>query len=368
MKFTCERETIMREIANAAEIISSRNAISVLANVYLHASDNQLIIRATDLKVSYEGRAAVEVVSPGTTTVICDKLLGILRSLPEGEVEFEQAEDHTLNVRPVFRKIDFQLRGMSPDKYPEFQDADDALFFELPQKDLSQMISQTLFAVSDDEGRYFMNGVFMESQGGKLVLAATDSHRLAYISKPLPAKAAEFKGIIVPPKIMSVVRKFASGEGNLSLAVTDKNVHVRLDTYRMNSGLIDAQFPNVQRVIPDKQEHQLIVARADLLDGLRRVSLLVEQKSRRVHLEVGDGKLVVRASEGEVGTAQEEVECKYQGPEFKLALNYIYLLEPLKEIDAEQVCLEFSDPNRALTLKPVPESDFFHIIMPMQSA
>ena len=367
MKFTCERETIFKEIADAYEIISSRNAISVLANVFLQVVNNELVIRATDLKVSYESRLPIEMTTPGSTTVICDKLVGILRSLPDGEIEFEQGDDNALSVHPVFRKIDFQLRGMSSDKYPEFPDIDEGLFFDVPQKEFSHMVGQTLFAVSDDEGRYFMNGIFMECQGGKLVMAATDSHRLAYVSTGLE-ESHDFQGVIVPPKIMGVVRKFSSGEGSLAVAVTEKNLHVRIDNRRMNSGLIDAQFPNIHRVIPNSQEHQLTVERNALLDGLRRVSLLVEEKSRRIHLEINPGEMVVRSSEGEIGAASEELSCEYDGPQVTLALNFTYLLEPLRQIAAEKVCIEFSDPNRAVTLKPVPEGDYFHIIMPMQSA
>ncbi|MFW5777226.1 MAG: DNA polymerase III subunit beta, partial [Spirochaetota bacterium] len=141
MKFTCERDVIMKEISVAAEIISSRNALSILSNVYIEAGENELTIRATDLKVGFETKLPVEVAEPGSTTVFCDKFLGILRSLPSGEVEFEQEDSERFVIRPLFKKIDFRLKSISSDKYPEVQFAPPESYFEFPQADLITMIT-----------------------------------------------------------------------------------------------------------------------------------------------------------------------------------------------------------------------------------
>ena len=141
---------------------------------------------------------------------------------------------------------------------------------------------------------------------------------------------------------------------------------VRFNQHRVSSNLIDAQFPNYKRVIPEKQEHRLVVERTSLQAALRRVSLLVEEKSRRIQLHMEASNLIVNSSEGEIGSASEEVVCEYEGPEMTIAANYMYLLEPLREAGEEKVSLEFSEPDRAVTLRPVPEQDYFHIVMPMQ--
>jgi DNA polymerase-3 subunit beta len=368
MNFACEKELIAKEIAIAQEIISSRNTLSILSNVLLETRDNSLTIRATDLKVSFQTELAVETKNAGTATVFCDKLLGILRSLPEGEIELKLEDDMMIYIRPVFQKIDFKLKGIPSEKYPELKQVGDETFFEFPQKDFLDMIAKTLFAVSSDETRYFMNGVYFECSEGRLIMVATDGRRLSYIAKEAQLPFGDLKGIIIPPKILTLIRKLAPGDGNLSLAVADNNLFVRFNQHKISSSLIDAQFPNYQRVIPEKQEHRLTVEREALYAALRRVSLLVEEKSRRIHLAAQPGALVVSSSEGEIGMAREEIACEYDGPEITLAVNYIYLLEPLREAAEERFSLEFTEADKAITLRPEPESDYFHIVMPMQIA
>jgi DNA polymerase-3 subunit beta len=366
MHFACERDILLKEIAIAQEIISSRNTLSILSNVLLNCQDNVLTIKATDLKVSFQTQIEVETKASGSITVFCDKLLGILRSLPEGELEIKLDENLMVSIRPVFQKIDFNLKSVPSDKYPEIKEITDDSYFEVPQNDFLDMISKTLFAVSSDETRYFMNGVYLENADGELIMVATDGRRLSYISKKIDVTVPEFNGVIIPPKILHLIRKLAPGEGQLSIAVGDNNLFVRFNQHRVSSNLIDAQFPNYKRVIPEKQEHRLLVEKDSLQAALRRVSLLVEEKSRRIQLGIEPANMVVNSSEGEIGSAKEEVPCEYEGPEMTIAANYMYLLEPLREAAEEKICLEFTEPDKAVTLRPVPEKDYFHIVMPMQ--
>jgi DNA polymerase-3 subunit beta len=366
MKFSCEKDKILKEISIAAEIISSRNSLSILSNVLLETRENLLKIRATDLKVSFETDIPVETGQAGSTTIFCDKLLGILRSLPEGEVEFEMKEEGLLFIKPRLKKIDFRLKSIASEKYPEFKEISGDSFFPFPQKDFMDMIRKTIFAVSDDETRYFMNGVFMEKNGEQLLMVATDGRRLSYITKKADPRVQVLKGIIIPPKVLNLARKLSSGEGEFLIAVDDTNIFLSFDRHRISSNLIDAQFPNYQRVIPLNQEHQVVLMRGPLLEALKRVSLLVEQKSRRILLSFQPDILTVNSSEGEIGMAMEELPCEYQGPEMTIAVNYLYLLEPLKEMEEEKVIIQFTEPDKAVTLKPFPEQDHFHIVMPMQ--
>ena len=366
MKFTCSRDDLQKEISIAQEVISSRNSLSVLSNVLLTAGKGELKLQATDLKVGFETSLPVEVVQEGTTTAFCDKLLNILRSLPEGEVELEQADPTMLRIRPLSKKVDFQLRCIPSDKYPELARASDNMYFDFPQKDFIEMVSKTLFAVSDDETRYFMNGIFLEKRDDNLIMVATDGRRLSYISRRIPVRMENLKGVILPPKILTIVKKLSSGEGSLSLALTDKNVFVRMGATHLSSNLIDGQFPDYRRVIPDAQKYRALVEKKALEDALRRVSLLVEQKSRKVVFSMAEGTLTVFSKESELGVATEELPCEYEGPEMSFAVNCLYMSEPLRELAGEKVLLEFSDVNKAITLKPVPEDGYTNVIMPMQ--
>jgi DNA polymerase-3 subunit beta len=366
MKIICSREALLREVSIAQEVVSSRNSLSVLSNVLLTARRGALVIQATDLKVGFETSIPVEVVTEGTATAFCDKLLNIVRSLPEGDVDIEQVDASMLRVRPTKGKIDFQLRCIPSDKYPEIQKAAEKLYFDFPQKDFIEMVSRTLFAVSDDETRYFMNGIFVEKRDDSLVMVATDGRRLSWIARKVPVPMDSLKGVILPPKILTIVRKLASGEGNLSLALTDKSIFVRLGERSLSSSLIEGQFPDYRRVIPDSQKHHALVDRLAFEEALKRVSLLVEQKSRKIVFRVDDGLLTISSKESELGLASEEVACEYTGPDLTFAVNCLYLIEPLRELDCEKVRLEFSDISKAITLKPLPEEGYLNIIMPMQ--
>ena len=364
MKFSCERSLLLKETAIANEIIASKNAISILSNIYFNAHDGTLTIKATDMKVNFETSVPVDVIEPGSVTVYGDKFNGILNSIPDGDIEFEQSNSKII-IKTAVKKARFQLKCIASDKFPEFT-ASGKNSFEIPIRDFKEMIQQTIFAISDDETRYFMNGVLFEKTEDKFNMVATDGRRLAYITKPAPANVADFSGIIIPPKILNIVLKRAGDEGMAGISVTDKTVFIQFGSYKLSSVLIDGTFPNYRRVIPENQINSFSVNRLDTLDALRRVSLLVEQKSHRVYLGISPGIASIFCEENDIGNAREEIPCKYDGEELSIALNYRYLEEPFKVMGGDEICIQFTEPNKTITIKPVPEKDFFHIVMPMQ--
>lgn len=365
MKFTCEKNSFSREISFAQEIIASKNALSVMSNVLLSATEGSLSLKATDIKVSFETVIPVDMIEPGTVTVFCDKLSGILSTIPEGDISIEQ-DDSKVIVKPTFKKVRFQLKTISSEKFPELPDIGEDSYFSVPSKDFREMVAQTIFAVSDDETRYFMNGVFMERVPGGLVLVATDGRRLSYVKKEFDARIPEFKGVIIPPKVLAIVHKRASDQGLMDIAVSEKSIFFRFGSYKISSVLIEGQFPNYQKVIPESQKNSIVLRRADLLDALRRVAVFVEQKSRRTFFSISENLIVISSEESDLGTAREEFACEYSGPEATIALNYRYVEEPLKVMDAENISIAFTEPNRAITLTPIPGGDYFHVVMPMQ--
>jgi DNA polymerase-3 subunit beta len=211
-----------------------------------------------------------------------------------------------------------------------------------------------------------MNGVFFEKSEDKLVMVATDGRRLAYIEKEVGSGIKDFSGIIVPPKILSIITKRAGDEGLVAISITDKTIFIKFGSYQLSSVLIEGQFPNYKRVIPEEQPFSFTVDRSEMLDAFRRVSLLVEQKSRRVYLKVNTGIVSIYSEESDIGSAEEEIPCKYDGEEVSIALNYRYIEEPLKVMSEDELCIYFAEPGKVITLKPFPEKDYFHILMPMQ--
>jgi len=366
MKFTCEKQTLLREISIAQDVIASKNAISILSNIYLEAANDSLIIKATDMKVNFETSVPVTVIEPGSTTVFGDKFYGIISSFPHDEIEFSK-KDSNVTIKPIVHKRpEYKLKSIAADNFPEFS-VSNTPFFEIPIKDFKNMVQQTVFAVSDDQTRYFMNGVFFEKVEDKLNMVATDGRRLAFYGKKPENEISDFAGVIIPPKILSIIVKRSGDEGLISISISDKTIFANFASYKFSSVLIEGNFPNYRKVIPEKQEFSLSVKRDDMINALRRVALMIEQKSYRVYFDISTGKLSVYSEESEIGNVQDEIPCEYEGADITIALNYRYIEEPLKVIGEEDIILHFTEATKAITMEPSPAKDFFHIVMPMQT-
>jgi len=366
MKFICDKNILLKEISIAQEIIASKNAISILSNIFLEADKDSLKIKATDMKVNFETVVPATVIENGATTVFGEKFLGILNSFPYEEIEFSQKEIN-ITIKPTAqKKPEYKLKCIVSDKFPEFP-VSNTSFFEMPIKDFKEMINQTVFAVSDDETRYFMNGVYFEKGEEKINMVATDGRRLAFISKKASNEIKDFSGIIIPPKILNVVVKRSGDEGNVGISVNDKTIFVNFASYKFSSVLIEGMFPNYRKVVPENQQFSLLVQREEMLSALHRVALMVEQKSHRVYLGISPGKMAVYSEESEMGTVEDEIPCQYDGEETTIALNYRYIEEPFKVINDKEISIRFTGATKAITIEPVPAKDFFHIVMPMQS-
>ena len=366
MKFTCNREILLKEVSIAQEIIASKNAISIWSNIYMETNKNSLIIKATDRNVNFQTEIPVNVIESGSTTLFVDKFFGFLSTLSYDEIEFYQKENIAVIKPTMLNKPKCELKIMASEKYPEFP-VSSTPFFDMPIKDFREMVQQSVFAVSDDETRYFMNGVFFEKSEGKLNMVSTDGRRLAFIGKDADSKIKDFSGVIIPPKILNTIIKRSGDEGVISISVNDKSIFINFASYQFSSVLIEGNFPNYKKVIPEKQEYSLIIKREELLSALRRVALMVEKKSHRIYLGISSGKMDIYSEESENGIVEDEIPCQYDGEDVTIALNYRYLEEPFKVMEASDIKMNFSSATKAITIEPVPVKDFFHIVMPMQS-
>lgn len=365
MKFSFDRDAMIKEIAIAQDIISNKNPISVLSNILLIAQDNTLTIKATDTTVNYMTQIPVDVIEEGSTTIFYEKFMNILTSSPAGEIEFNQ-ENIKVTIKPIAKKVKFQLKSIASDKFPDLPVAVDVPFCEVPAKELKDMIRQTIFSVSNDTNRYFMTGVYFTKKENNLVMVSTDARRLSYAEKPLEA-GINFESAIVPTKILKCILKNSSDEGNIQIAIVDKLIFVKFGSYEFSSKLLDGQFPNYQKVIPENQAYSFQVNKADLEAALKRTEIMVDKKVNKIVFKLSDGTLTLISPESELGTSDEEIPCRYAGEEVSIALNSSYVTEPLRNITSEEVVFEFTEVMRAVTLRPEPAEDYFHIIMPMNN-
>ncbi len=364
MKFVCQKDTILKELSNALDFTSQRNNIAVYANVCLILEGNNLTIKATDQKMSYVSEITVQGIEDGSTTVACDKFVNCVKSLPEDEVSFEDKDDK-ITIKVENKNIEFKLRTIEASAFPNLVFADENEFFKISQKDFTDMINQVIFAVSDDESKYAMTGAHLEKAGNSLVMVATDGRRLSYICRKVEEEISDFSPVTIPGKFLNIVKKLSVDEGDFEIYVGANNISIRFGSCTISSNLIKNDFPSYKRVIPEKQTNVCIVNVDDLAEALKRVSLFVENKYKKVVIDFKENKMSIFCEESENGAGKEEIDCKYDGEPLRSAMNYTYLLSPLKVMDGKEARIEFTNPGRPFTVKSEPERDYLHVIMPM---
>ena len=373
MKFTFDRDAMIKEISIAQEVITNKSPVSILSNILVIAEHNALTIKATDSAVKFTTTIPVDILEEGRTTIFCDKFMSILSSLPSGDIEFIQ-EDITVTIKPTTKKVKFQLKSQTSDKFPEMGSSENVPFFELPSKDFKEMIKQTIFAVSDDRNRYFMTGVYFVKNGDTLTMVATDGRRLSCVNKS-GFNVLDFQPAIIPTKILGSILKNAPEEGNVSIGVIDKSIFVKFGSVEFSSNLIEGQFPNYQKVIPENLTMSIMVNKADLDAALKRTTIMVDKKVSRIIFKISSGVLKLISPESDIGTADEEIPCRYDGQDISMALNITYVTEPLKVIDSENVVFDFNineasgegeaNITKAVIIRGEPAGDYIHVIMPM---
>ena len=374
MKFTFDRDAMIKEIAIAQEIITNKSPVSILSNILIIAENNSLTIKATDSTVKFTTSLPVDIQEEGSTTIFCDKFMSILSNSPSGDMEFIK-DDITVTIKPIAKKVKFQLKSQTSDKFPEISKYDNIPFFEISSKDFKEMIKETIFAVSEDKNRFFMTGVYFVKENDILTMVATDGRRLSCVTKNFGYNIPDFTPAIIPTKILSCVLKNASDEGNIKIAVVDKSIFIKFANYEFSSVLIDGQFPNYKKVIPENLTMSIMVNKADLEAALKRTTIMVDKKVSRIIFRISSGVLKLISPESDIGTADEEIPCRYNGQDIAMALNFTYVTEPLKVINSENVVFEFNvnenqngeeaSITKAVIMRSEPAGDYIHVIMPM---
>lgn len=367
MIFTFDKNTLVKEITTAQEIVSTKNALSILSNILLTAKDGKLFIRATDTKIELKTSVPVEIEEEGEATVLCDKFASVLKSLPDGDAKFELMEsDHmtVAKVASVAKRVKYQLNCTAKDKFPEEMKNEDLTFINVPSKDFKRMILQTAYAVSTDVTRYFMSGVYVEGKENMLVMTATDGRRLSHTEKDILLPRTEFKSAIVPPKILSVVSKHASNEGNIAFAVTDRLIFFKFGNYELSSSLVDGEYPNYRHVIPEKQSFKAVLPLNELVSAIKRISVMTD-KNGKIYFEIKNGSMSVSSSSADYGKASEEIPCEYEGADIMIALRCQHVIESLDVSGSEKIVFEFTDTLKACTLHALNDDKYFNVVMPM---
>jgi DNA polymerase-3 subunit beta len=369
MNFTIEKDIFLKGLARVQGIVEKRNTIPVLSNVLLEGIDGELRLTATDLEVGMQSTYPANIRKPGKITVSAKKLYEIIKELPDNEISFNAKDNCWIEVE--CGKAQFNIVGLSADEFPNFPVPDKAHFISLASSLCKEMIEKTFFAVSQDESKYNLNGIFcqVQEENKKLRLVATDGHRLSMIDKKV--EAAEIselsKGIILPRKGILELKKLAEeGEGDLQLGFMDNNAVVSKDQTVIIMRLVDGEFPDYSRVIPKSNEQKASIAVDPFLHALRRMIILSSEKSRGVKMNFKTNLLEVSSSNPELGDAREELDIEYQGPELSVGFNARYLLDILQVQDQDRICMILKDNLSPGLVTPIDEDGYLAVVMPMR--
>ncbi len=369
MNFTIEKDIFVKGLGRIQGIVEKRNTIPVLSNVLLEGSDGELHLTATDLEVGMRSSYPANVRKPGKITVSAKKLYEIIKELAEEEISFTVKENSWIEVK--CGKAQFNIVGLSADEFPHFPEPDKADFLTISGTLCKEMIEKTFFAVSHDESKYNLNGIFCQviEDNKELRMVATDGHRLSMIDKAVDMTGCEelLRGVILPRKGVMELKKLAEeGESELKIGFMDNNAVISKDQTVIIMRLVDGDFPDYERVIPKTNEHQAVIAVDPLLHALRRMIILSSEKSRGVKMHFKGNLLDVSSSNPELGDAREELDMEYQGPELTVGFNARYILDILQVQEQEAIRIILKDQLSPGLIKPADADGYLAVVMPMR--
>ncbi|MEH3045999.1 DNA polymerase III subunit beta [Sphingomonas adhaesiva] len=366
MKATIERATLLKGLSHVQSVVERRNTIPILSNVLLEATaEGQLRLMATDLDLQINESVAAAVDQPGATTVSAHTLFDIARKLPEGaQVSITAAEGRMAIVAGRAR---FSLGTLPRDDFPVIAEGELPHQFELPVETLKQIIDKTRFAISTEETRYYLNGIFLHTAEGVLKAAATDGHRLARVTVDQPQGADGMPDVIVPRKCIAELRKLLDEvDGSVGVSLSGTKIRFDLGQAILTSKLIDGTFPDYSRVIPTANDKILKLDPKSFMQGVDRVSTIATEKTRAVKMALDRDKITLSVTSPENGTAAEEVPGDYTSLPFEIGFNSRYLLDILGQIDTDLVEVHLADAAAPTLIRENDKSAALYVLMPMR--
>ncbi len=373
MKLKADRAALLKALAHVQSVVEKRNTIPILANVLIAVRDGALTLTATDMEIAVVEQVPATVSRNGATTAPAATLYEIVRKLPDGaEVELEHAGgDAQLTLRSG--RFATSLVVLPVEDFPSMTAGALPHHFQLPAQALRGLIDRTRFAISTEETRYYLNGIYLhatESDGAKVLRGvATDGHRLARVEEPLPEGAGARPGVIVPRKTVLELRKLLDEvQGAVEVALSDTRIQFTIDAVRLTSKLIDGTFPEYDRVIPTKNDKVLRVGKKEFADAVARVAAISAERTRPVKLAMSHNLLVLSASSPDQGDAQEELDegrVSYDSSALEIGFQARYLSDITDQI-GERVEFRFADGAAPTVVQDAADASALYVLMPMR--
>ena len=370
MKLTIERSDLLAALSHVQSVVERRNTIPILSNILLSAEGDGLTLTATDLDIEAVDTADAKVSQKGALTAPAQTLFDVVRKLPDtAEVSLEfQPENQRLSIQSGRSR--FALPTLPASDFQTMTRDTGSVSFSTTSADLKRLIDKTRFAISTEETRYYLNGIYLhisEEDGKTLRAVATDGHRLALSEIPIPDGADAMQGVIVPRKAVAEVRRLIDGfTGDVNVEVSEAKIIFSVGQATLTSKLIDGSFPDYARVIPQGNDKSLTVNNAELEKAVDRVATVSAERSRSVKLTLDSDKIVLTVNNAETGHGLEEIESTYDAEPLEIGFNARYLLDVTQQVEGDEVHFAFSDPaSPALVSDPADKASRF-VLMPLR--
>ncbi|MFM2293610.1 MAG: polymerase subunit beta [Verrucomicrobiota bacterium] len=367
MNFTIAKDKLIAGLNAVQNVVGSRTTLPILSNVLIKAEGDRLELTATDLDVTISCNVEAAVKKGGATTVPVKKLFGIVRELAGSEVEIEVDDKNHCSIRSGASF--YKLNGIAADEYPPAPKFKEDKKITLSQEKIRSMLKKTSFAVSTDESRYVLNGIFFSLKDHKLTMVATDGRRLALVDEEADVTDKSQGEFIVPAKAVNELNRLLLEKGDLEIRFTDNQASFTLKDEKgsgalLTTKLIEGNYPNYRQVIPGEAKERIALNREEFVHALKRAELMTTDKANSVKLAFTKNQLTITANSPEVGEAKETIAINYKGKDMAIAFNPRYVIDPLNALANDEVYLELIDELSPGVLKI--NGPFLYVVMPMR--
>jgi len=371
MKISIERGTLLKAVAQAQSVVERRNTIPILANVLIEADANSVSFRATDLDIEVVDKTVAQVERPGATTVSAVTLHEIVRKLPDGALVVLTDDGASGRLTVEAGRSNFSLATLPKEDFPVMASSEYTANFSAPAPVLRRLFDKSKFAISTEETRYYLNGVYMHvadsAEGQVLRCVATDGHRLARIDAALPEGAETMPGVIVPRKTVGELRKLLDDDDAvIAVSVSETKVRFATPEITLTSKVIDGTFPDYTRVIPQGNTRKLEVDAAEFAKAVDRVATVSSERSRAVKLSLSEDRLVLSVNAPDAGAAEEELAVAYGDERLEIGFNAKYLLEIASQVDRENAVFLFNSAGDPTLMREGNDESAVYVVMPMR--
>ena len=367
MNLTISKEQIINGLRAVQNVVSNRTTLPILSNVLLRAEGDKLELTATDLDVTIACSVEAKVKKPGASTVPVKKLFGIVSELGNSEIDLEVDDKNVCSIRSGASF--YKINGLSADEFPPMPKFKEEKKVVLPQETVKSMMNKTAFAISTDESRYVLNGIFISLKDHKMTMVATDGRRLALVDEEVDVSEKSQGEFIAPAKAVNELKRLLQEKGQVEIHYTENQASFTLKDEKNGSilivsKLIEGNYPNYRQVIPSEVKERISLAREEFLHALKRAEIMTSDKANSVKLTFSKNNLAITANSPEVGEARESIAINYKGKEMAIAFNPKYMIDPLNALANDEVFIELIDELSPGVLKI--NGPFLYVVMPMR--